>query len=95
MTYVTGFWKGCQLHTRINIYKYVIQLFSKKYLKNVWSCLHTILHRYTVIQGTSAYQLFNEKLAELPAIIDSFLSILKSVYMGWLVGWLGWWVKNM
>ena len=38
--YVTGSGKSRHLQTRINIQKYVIQLFNKLYFKNAWSCLY-------------------------------------------------------
>ena len=50
----------------------VIQLFNELYLKNAWSCLHTILHHCTIINGISVYELFNELLTELLTILDSF-----------------------
>ena len=45
------------------------------YLKNAWNCLHTILHHCTVIKDILVYELFNEQLTELPAILDSFSSV--------------------
>ena len=40
--------------------KYLEILFTELYLKNALSCLHGILHRCTVINGISVYELFNE-----------------------------------
>ena len=42
----------------LEICNLIIQLIL--YLQNAWSCLHTILHRCTVINGISVYELFNE-----------------------------------
>ena len=66
--------------------KIVIQLFNELYLKNAWSYFHAILHHCTVIKDISAHQLFNEQLAELSAILDSFHQHHKCLHKG---GWLG------
>ena len=44
------------------------------------------LHKCTVIQGISVYQLLNRWLAEWPTILDSFSPIPQVISMGWLVG---------
>ena len=54
---------------------YVIQLFNELYLKNALSCFHAILHHCTVIKDVLAHQIFIEKLAEFPAILENLPSI--------------------
>ena len=56
-------------------HKYLENLFNELYLKNAWGCLHTFLYRCTVVTGISVYEPFNEWLAGLPTILDSFLLI--------------------
>ena len=77
---VVCMWESLHLHTKINIQKYVIQLFNELYLKNAWSCLHVILH---CCKGISVYELFNEQLTELPTFLDSFSSIPQVLTQGW------------
>ena len=56
------------------------------YLENAQSFFHAILHHYTVIQGNSfGVQFgvqFNGFLAELPAILDSFITSTTSDFIG-------------
>ena len=57
------------------------------YLENAQSFFHAILHHSTVIQGNSFGVQLNGLLAELPAILDSFLPVPQVIsYRG---GWLG------
>ena len=56
-------------------YKYLIHYtyLVKACMELLW--FHAILHHSTVKQGITVNQLFNEELAKLPVILDSFLSL--------------------
>ena len=58
-----------------HIYEFEKQIFNSIYLRNKRGCFHATLHKCTVIQVISVYQLLNKKLPELPTILDRFLPL--------------------
>ena len=52
--------------------EYTVQLFKESYLKNEWSCFHTILHHSTITKDILVHELFKEYLTKFPTILDSF-----------------------
>ena len=52
-------------------------MFNAFYFENAWCLFYTILHKSVIIQDNSMDILFNGLLAELPAILDSFLPTLQ------------------
>ena len=59
---------------------YVIQLFNELYINDA------ILHHCTIIKDILAYQIFIEKLAEFPTILDQYHKCTLT-YVG-VVSWL-------
>ena len=52
---------------------YNFEIFNLIYLENDQSCLHVFLYKSIAIQGNLLCLLYTGQLAELPAILDSFL----------------------
>ena len=66
----------CIVRTITNI-KYHFEILKAVYLQNGWCVLYAILRQSIVTQGNSVGVLSSGLLAELPAILDSFLPIVQ------------------
>ena len=67
----------CALFAQLQIFRnsYHFEILKAVYLQNAWWVFYTILRQSIVIQGNSIGVLSSGLLAELPAILDSFLPI--------------------